>query len=192
MKFPSVQTLVQSTLATCKRFPLTIFFILIGWYCSLRIVHFNYLDEVSDAHYYYYNIIWSAYLGMLLSLIVYIYTERNQVTAVKKWLGILTTVLLVVVFYFSLPDHFSEGRLIQFTLFMVGLHLMVAFIPFTGKNEVNGFWQYNKSLFLRVLAAGLYSIVLYAGLALAILAVENLFSVKVNYRWYADLWLCIF
>ena len=190
MKFPSVHTLVQSTLATCRRFPLTILFILNACFFSLRMINFD--DQIRDAHYYYYNIIWSAYLGMLLSLIVYIYTERTQSPALKKWFGILSILVLVVIFYFSLPDHFSEARLIQFILFMAGLHLMVAFIPFTGKNEVNGFWQYNKSLFLRVLAAGLYSIVLYAGLALAILAVENLFSVKVNYRWYADLWLCIF
>ena len=190
MKFPSVHTLVQSTLATCRRFPLTILFILTACFFSLRMINFD--DQIRDAHYYYYNIIWSAYLGMLLSLIVYIYTERTQSPALKKWFGILGTLVLVVIFYFSLPDHFSEARLIQFILFMAGLHLMVAFIPFTGKNEVNGFWQYNKSLFLRVLTAGLYSIVLYAGLALAILAVENLFSVKVNYRWYADLWLCIF
>jgi hypothetical protein len=197
MKFPSVQTLVQSTLAVCKRFPLTILFVLISCFCSLMQAHNWYLFEYQDsryqaAHYYYFNVIWSSYLGMLLSLIVYIYAERNKVSIVKKWIGLLCTVVLVVIFYFSLPDYFSEGRFIQFVLFMVGLHLMVAFIPFTGKNELNGFWQYNKTLFLRVLSAALYSIVLYLGLALALLAVEKLFSVNLNYKWYTDLWICTF
>src|SRR5450631_4571338 len=119
MKFPSVQTLVQSTLAVCKRFPLTILFVLISCFCSLMQAHNWYLFDYQDsryqaAHYYYFNVIWSSYLGMLLSLIVYIYAERNKVSIVKKWIGLLCTVVLVVIFYFSLPDYFSEGRFIQF------------------------------------------------------------------------------
>jgi hypothetical protein len=191
MKFPSIQTLVQTTLATCRRFPLTILFTLIACYYSMRLNHVSYLNYDTDNHYYFNNIIWSAWLGMLLSLIAAVYSERNHVRAKIKWLAGIITVALVAAFYLSLPGHFSESRLKQFILFMVGLHLMVAFIPYTAKGEINGFWQYNKTLFLRFLAAVLYSGVLYIGLSLALLAVDKLFSVDIKYKWYLDLWICI-
>ena len=191
MKFPSIQTLVQATLTTIKRFPLTILFVLIGCFYSMRLNHFYYRYDEMESHYYYNNILWSAYMGMLLSLVVFLYAERNRLSVGLKWLGGILTVVLVVLFYLSLPDHFSEGRLKQFILFIVGLHLLVAFVPFTGSGEVNGFWQYNKSLFLRVLAAALYSLVLFVGLSLAMEAIEKLFSVDIKSKWYMDLWIII-
>ena len=195
MKFPSIQSLVQATLSTFKRFPLTIVFVLIACFYGLRISHDTFVNKNSsgvEVHYYYINIIWSAYLGMLLSLNVFLFSEKNRLSSGIKWLAGLFTVALVILFYFSLPDYFNAGRLKQFILFMAGLHLLVAFIPFTTSGEVNGFWQYNKTLFLRLLAAVLYSMVLFIGLSLAILAIEKLFSVTVKYKWYMDLWICIF
>ena len=191
MKFPSIHTLVQTTQATCRRFPLTILFTLIGCYYSIRLSHATFLYDTVDTHYYYNNVIWAAWLGMLLSLIVAVYSERNHVTVKIKWFAGIITILLVAFFYLSLPDHFSEARLKQYILFMTGLHLAVAFIPYTTRNEVKGFWQYNKTLFLRFLAAVLYASVLYIGLSIALLAVEKLFSVDIKYKWYLDLWICI-
>lgn len=190
MKFPSAQTLLQATLSTIKRFPLVILFAALGCFYGLRINHLRYDNE--GAHYYYTNIIWSAYLGMLLALIVAVYAERKYLSSKLKWLGGIITIALAGAYYFSLPDHFVELYLKQFTLFMIGLHLLVAFIPFTAKGEVNGFWQYNKTLFLRFLSAALYSSVLFMGLALAILAIEKLFSINIQDKWYLDLWICIF
>jgi hypothetical protein len=191
MKFPSIQTLVQATLNTCRRFPLTILFILAGCYYGMRINHLSYVYNDANDHYDYTNKIWSAFLGMLLSLNWTIYSERKKLSPIIKWAGIIITIALIVAFYFSLPDHFSEARLKQFILFTIGLHLLVAFIPFTAKGEVNGFWQYNKTLFLRILAAALYSAVLFIGLALAMLAIDKLFSVDIKSKWYVDLWICL-
>lgn len=50
------------------------------------------------------------------------------------------------------------------------------------------FWEFNKQLFLRILTSGLYSVVLYGGLALAILAVEKLFK----FDFYNNIYLYIF
>jgi hypothetical protein len=191
MKFPSIQTLVQTTLNTLRRFPFTILFMLIACYYSMRRNHVNYLNYGTDSHYYYNNIILSAWLGLLLSLVVVIYAERNQVSIKKKWLAGIINVALSIAFYFSLPDHYSEARQKQFMLFIVGLHLLVAFVPYTTRGEVNGFWQYNKTLFLRFLTAVLYSGVLFIGLSVALLAVENLFKVEIKYKWYLDLWICL-
>ena len=60
-----------------------------------------------------------------------------------------------------------------------------------GFDEPNGFWQYNKALFLRFLTAALYSAVLYLGLAVALLALEKLLGVTLPRDSYARLWFVI-
>lgn len=103
MKFPSIHTLVQTTLATCRRFPLTILFTLIGCYYSIRLSHATFLYDTVDTHYYYNNVIWAAWLGMLLSLIVAVYSERNHVTIKIKWFAGIITILLVAFFTCPCP-----------------------------------------------------------------------------------------
>jgi Domain of unknown function (DUF4153) len=190
MKFPSIQTILQETVATSKRFSLAILFMLVGSFFGVLVNHRPY--EIPDSHYYYINIIWSCYLGMLLALAVSLYAERNDYSIKRNILSALVIIVLIFFYYFSLPDHFDPSRNKQFILFIIGLHLFIAFAPFIVKNEVNGFWQYNKSLFLRFLSTALYSCVLFAGMALALLAVENLFKVEIRSKWYLDLWICIF
>jgi hypothetical protein len=190
MKFPSIQTIVQTAIVTTKRFTLAIVFMLVGSFFGMVVNHRPF--EIIDSHYYFINIIWSCYLGMLLTLAVSLYAERNEFSVKRKLLGSLMIIILIIIYYFSLPNHFNPTRNKQFILFIIGLHLFIAFAPFIVKNEVNGFWQYNKSLFLRFLSTALYSCVLYIGMALALLAIENLFKVEIRSKWYLDLWVCIF
>ncbi len=190
MKFPSIQTILQTTVATSERFSLAIAFMLVGSFFGMLVNHRPY--ELIDSRYYYINIIWSCYLGMLLALAATLYAERNEYPVKTKILSVLLIIILIIFYYFSLPNHFNPSRNKQFILFIIGLHLFIAFAPFIVKNEVNGFWQYNKSLFLRFLSTALYSCVLYAGMALALLAIENLFKVQIRSKWYLDLWICIF
>ncbi len=73
----------------------------------------------------------------------------------------------------------------------VALHLMVAVLPFGGNTTLQGFWQYNRVLFLRYLLAALYTVVLFAALALALLALDHLFGVHVRDRAYEWLWVLL-
>jgi hypothetical protein len=66
--------------------------------------------------------------------------------------------------------------------------LLVAFLPFFRKNTLNGFWQYNKSLFLRAFTTILYTVVLFGGLSGAIAAIQELFNVEFTEKIYAYLW----
>jgi hypothetical protein len=68
---------------------------------------------------------------------------------------------------------------------------MVAFLPFLGAGQSNGFWQYNKTLFLKFLSTALYSAVMFIGLAFALLAAKELFGIKFPDRRYFQLWVII-
>jgi len=190
MKFPSIQTLAEAALKTFRRFPFTLIYLLVAVFFSLRRNHLPF-DEFNK-HIAIYKMIYCSYLGMLLSLSVALYAERKKFSLTYQWIGGLTTVVLTVGYYFSLPDQWEGFNFRQIAQLIIGLHLLIAFAPFAQKGEVNGFWQYNKSLFLQILASALYSFVFFVGLSLALLAVEKLFSVNIHSKWYEDLSVIVF
>ncbi len=79
-------------------------------------------------------------------------------------------------------------RLIQFALAAL---LCAAFAPFVRRHEANAFWQWNRALFVRFVVGGLFSVVLFGGLAIAIAAMKPLFGLHVPERTIFDLWLTV-
>jgi hypothetical protein len=80
------------------------------------------------------------------------------------------------------------GRYVQLS---VAFHLLVAVAPVRRGSERAAFWEYNSRLFERFLLTTLYSVVLFAGLALALLALDKLFDVDLPRAAYARLWCVI-
>jgi hypothetical protein len=189
MKILSIHAFLDATKKACKRFPFALLFLIIGCVYLILINHLP--DEINGRHYYYKNIVWTAYLGMLLELVLAVFGERYFLSRGKSLFAGIIGAALLIVYYYSLPGQFSQVKSEQFLLFIIGLHLLISFAPFIGKGEVTGFWVYNKSLFLRILLAALYSGVLYLGLSLAMLAVEKLFNVEIHSKYYFDLWILI-
>ena len=193
MKIPSFSVLISATGTTFKRFYTTILFAVLASVFCILIFH---LKGNQDGRYQYFlNTVMSSYLGMLLSIAVTVFCERRRFgKPVRAGLQTLA-VILSVIYYFSLPVQYNTAALLRFELYAVALHLLIAFAPFTGRGEMNGFWQYNKTLFLRFLTTALYALVLYAGLSLALLAIEELFNVNIESKYYGDLWIltgCLF
>ncbi len=189
MRLPSLESLVSKTSFTFKRFPFALAAAICGSVYCIFLVNLRY--DVKESHYYYTNIIMTCYIGMLLFLAIQIFVERKKIKNPTALLLKLLAVAILIAYYFSLPAKFMVISFTRFSLFTIALHLIIAFVPFTAKDELNGFWQYNKILFLRILLSALYTIVLYLGLALAILAVEKLFKVDVNNKIYPDLWIVL-
>ncbi len=102
---------------------------------------------------------------------------------------------IISFFYISLPEENNNGISqtvpYRFVIWNIVFHLVAAFSAFSNYTEINGFWQWNKTLFLRFLLASLYSVVLYFGLAGAILAIDNLFSIDIIDKVYMRLWIVI-
>jgi hypothetical protein len=82
----------------------------------------------------------------------------------------------------------EETMVLEVIGYALASHLLVAFLPFFRKNTLNGFWQYNKSLFLRAFTTILYTGVLFAGLSGAIAAIQELFDVEFTAKIFAYLW----
>jgi hypothetical protein len=82
-------------------------------------------------------------------------------------------------------------QVLHYMQLSLGMHLLASALPYIGRGEERGFWQYNRTLFLRFLTGALYSAVLFAGLAVALVAIDNLFGLDVDEELYFNLWALI-
>jgi len=189
MKFPSVQSLLSHFTGSFRRFPLAICAAIAASVFAIIFVHLDHSRQMESE--YFWNVVTSCFLGMLLFIAVTAYSERNVKGRSVSILLQFGALVLVVAYYFSLPVQMELVSMVRFLLFAIALHLLIAFAPFIGFREMNGFWQYNKILLLRILVAAIYSSAFYIGLSLAILAINELFKAGISERIYVDLWIAI-
>ncbi|MGV3508042.1 MAG: DUF4153 domain-containing protein, partial [Sphingobacteriaceae bacterium] len=95
----------------------------------------------------------------------------------KKLIIYISSLVLSIGFLFAFNPMKRESDIVRFLMISFGFHLLVAFAAFIGReNQVNAFWQFNKTLFLRFLTGVLYSGVLYVGLCAAVASMNFLFN----------------
>jgi hypothetical protein len=128
-------------------------------------------------------------LGLILFFVLELYSERRGNKPVLRRGLMVLGVLLLITYYFLLPDSPAFKEVMRYLLWMIALHLAASFAAYLNWKVENGFWQFNKSLFLRLLTAALYTAVLFLGLLLAILAFDQLFDVKIDQKVYPRLWI---
>ncbi len=185
MKLPSLQSLWQQTTKVFLRFPLqvllTVFATGIWWYLIDK-ENYNGVLETNLI-----KLLCISNLALTLLLAADLYAEVKQFSTIKKWIFRIIALLICLGLFFVLHPSQTEADLYRLLILSFAFHLLVACFPFVGNNNLNGFWHYNKTLFLRFLTSILYAGVLYAGLSIAILAIDGLFNVNIDYRVYLKL-----
>jgi len=195
MKLPSLQQLYNGFVNVIKRFPLQFIFAVAATLCWCYYIHISdyrdYSEQNENLKDHLIKAIAILNLALTLLLALDLISERNQYAVKKKWLLRLGGLLICVLLYFSLDPTNYSADLYRIFLFAFAFHLLVAFAPFIGQENVNGFWQFNKALFLRFLTSALYSAVLYAGLAIALVAINGLFNAEIKWQTYMILFAII-
>ena len=186
MKLPSLSTLLEAGKKGLSRFPLTLFISFLGVIIAIYLFENN-SDEVTRMA----NLLHVCIIGIGLSISGILLSEAYKFSGTKKLMVNAIVVAMLGLYYFLLPDEYSLKHIYRSVLLAAGIHLFISFIPFWGKNKINGFWQFNKLLFIRILLSGLYSAVLYGGLSVALLAISELFSVTIDGKLYGQLWIAI-
>src|SRR5665647_3558162 len=190
MKLPSLESLFTNATITFKRFPLAIISAIVGAFYCISISHLPY--DLMNSHYYYWNIVMSCYIGMLLFVGISIYCNRRKLKSKANALVQIAGIAIIIVYYFSLPPQFMTISFTRFVLFTLILHLLIAFIPFISNGEINGFWQYNKIIFLRFLSAALYTVVLYLVIGFSIGVIFSLLLIYPVRNDENNKWILIF
>jgi hypothetical protein len=115
---------------------------------------------------------------------------------VRERIGDLTRAPLEIVglpvlagWFFSLPRVMHDGPgivYIRWGLLLAALHFAAAVSAYLRQVPGDGFWQFNRRIFLRFCLATLYTCVLTIGLELALLSADKLFELKLE-KSYLDL-----
>ena len=189
MKFPSLKSLAEGALDTIKRYPFEILFAFAGTIAATTEIELKQLSRINEG--WCIRVIMIANLGLLLSLSATLYTRSLNLPIARRrlirWGAAIFAAFLILIVNPSV----READYVRFFLMSLSFHLLVAFAAFTGRGQLQGFWQFNKTLFLRFLTSALYGVVLFLGLAAAIAATNFLFNFKFEGDTYAILWVWI-
>jgi hypothetical protein len=186
MKLPSIDHIVGEAGRTVRRFPVALLVALIGTIASLILI------DTSDGTQplALYNVLFACVLGFPLLLAVAVSTEvypcNTRTTALAH-----TAVLVALGLYAcSLPGDIPnapEMHGARLALLSVAAWLAVVVMPWLRTGRHHGFWQYARALVVRMLATALFTGVLYAGLAFALAALENLFGIEIRGQRFGEL-----
>jgi len=175
---------------TLRRFPYVLAIAALGTIVSIVIVEQERHGHQASA----YPVLFAALLGVPFLVALKLFAEKRR-WSIMRITGLqLTGVILLAAYAWSLPVDTPAApaiHMIRFLMLVTGMHLLVAVSPWLGRGQENGFWHFNRILFLRLLTAALFSHVLYAGLAIALAAVENLFEVNIPGERYLQLWILL-
>jgi hypothetical protein len=185
MKLPSIEQIWQETRRTVLRFLLVIVNAALGTLAAIILI------EKQPSSSPYVKILYATLLGIPLLTSVALVAEK------RKWrIGAaagcqIFSLLLLIAYGYSAPSALDAPamHLIRLVLLAVAAHLFVAVAPFSAAGELNGFWQYNKTLLYRIMTAVFYSGVLFVGFAIALAALDQLFGVNIPPKRYAELWV---
>ncbi len=176
----AISNLRQGIQSTIQRYPtviaIAVIVTLLGW----RFVHLT-SHSIYSSNYDKQAWIWL--LLSLCSLAMPVAFAAHAIYSVGKKTPaiVIFAVLPLLLLFFAWSVEYEINTPYEFLLYFLWSlsgHFLAAIAAFWHSDEINGFWQWNKQLFLRFLLSGLYSSVLYIGIAGALLAIRLLFNWK--------------
>lgn len=179
--FPSVSDILKKASASFKRFPLALIASFLTSIIIIILIDHKPTDVLFIDRHILEKVGLLTFLSMHLFIAFKMLAERYH-WSISKTFGLQVLVLiLMIAYYFRLPENMFEIDKfgIQYVLFLICSLFLIAFLPYSKIKSLQGFWQYNKTLFLGYLVAHLYAQVLSTGLVIALAALDHLFNVDV-------------
>lgn len=186
MKFPSIAQLQKDGASAALRFPFSLLFGILAAGLSCWLIE---MDPIEDLR--LVNLLLTFALGIPLYFCIAVLAERKDFSSFQKQISWIVGLVILGLIYFSFPSEetFTNTRVpyIRYAIYNLAIHLMVAFLPYFGSDNQEGFWNYNKTLFIRLVLGVYYSLVIFIGISLALLAINALFDANIQGKIYAQI-----
>jgi len=189
LRLPSVHRLITSAKLALERFPAVLLAALCGAVLSWELITLP--TAVSNLQPLLTRLLMTAVLGISLFFVAALLSERRS-APIWRILPIAAGAAILAAYYFSYYLNSPKVFLFRFWQFLLVAHLVVAFAPYLSPGETHGFWQFNRIIFHRILLSALYSCVIYGGLAIALLAIDQLLGIHVGSRVYYALYCAVY
>lgn len=171
--------LLQAFTRACVRFPGAVISAAMAVVAIFVLIHpDNHGDD--DA----WGRMWmTAQIGIPFMTAIVVFAEDKKWSLQKQWIAQIAGALLLVLYWYFLDIKGAGAEYTdvpQYIATLLVAHLLVAVAPYFNKRPVRDFWEYNKQIFANWLIGAAFTVILFAGLSLAILAVDQLFNLNID------------
>ena len=136
----------------------------------------------------------AGFIGFLTALLWTLYCEVQSLSRQIFIYGTILLLILLGIYYMLIPTDFGTGHPC-FWLTTIGLsiilHLLISIVPYTKKYRTSHFVVYNVTLFNSWMQSALFALLAHLALALAIVALDQLFNLNVKPIFYFRLFIFI-
>ncbi|MFZ4633198.1 MAG: DUF4153 domain-containing protein [Saprospiraceae bacterium] len=182
MRLPSLEQISQAVFGALMRFPFTLTAAIAATYALMWLI-----EDGGDPA----SRLWmTAQLGIPLLLACEISSKNPLIRWGLPVLGLGLLALYYTTLQVDDPG-FEYRGLPRFLSLLTAAHLLVAAVPYLNTRSIADFWTYNKDLLANWLTGAAYALVLYLTLALAILAVNQLFNFDIDNKVYVHLFVLL-
>ncbi len=190
MRLPSFEKVLREADRTLRRFPFVLGCAALGTAAILILIDHEGPSEPSIL----FKALFGAILGLPLLTALTLVSERRGWSRGVAPAVQIAGVLALVAYGFTVPRELDGAPIYhvqRLAMLVIALCGFLVVGPYLRRGQINGFWQYGKVLVFRVLLAGLYSGTLFAGLAIALAALDNLFGINIPGKRFPELWCLI-
>ena len=188
MKLPSLSFLAQAFFGAWRRFPFTMISAAIGVAILMAAIENNKGDDDLMK-------VWMmAQIGLPFFTGLVAFAESKAWSFTRKMALQAGGLGLLVLYFFFIKLHAKNLETVQlprYIGFLAIAHLIAAVAPYLNRLSVADFWEYNKQLFANFIVGAAYTLILFSGLSLALLAVNELFALDMNQKIYAHLFVLL-
>jgi hypothetical protein len=192
MKLSSIKSMLSNAKIAFFRFPATILSAVIFAFVVIVMIE----QDKDFERFSQLNLLLTSLIGISSFFLAQIFFE-TYFNSWKQRASIYGIVfILLALIYLSLPNAQSQFihafPYINYLIYFITAHLMIAIIPFVKEKKYNGFWNYNKLLFIRIIVTQIFSTVLSTGLLLALGAIKMLFDVTLDDKLFPEIYVTVF
>ena len=169
---PSLGEIVSKAKNTFNRFPITLSWAVIGTFFTLSTIENDTFDDIFTG-----IIILIFALGISWLIATRFFLEQFKK---KSYWVFLIPFNFLTAFYFSIDIdayRIDKNSIIRFFLYFIAGHLFVMIAPLFIKWDKSAYFNYLKAVFISIVRSLFFSLILYLGIVLALLAVKHLFNV---------------
>ena len=184
MRLPTLDRVAAAAGQAARRFPVALACAVVAAVSGMLLIDSS-NEELFE------RLLYASTLGLPLFVGLTFLAERRGWSGGHRALVRVAGLLALAALFFLYQRWSEEVAALRYVQLSVAFHLFAAFAPFIRAGTLNGFWQYNRSLFLRGLTTAVFAGVLFVGLSGALAGVDNLLGVDVEGETYGRLWFFI-
>lgn len=190
VKLPSISQAFDDARRTFVRFPFVVLDAIVGTACALILTDHEGPPEPTIL----FQVVFAAVFCFPLLTGLAITAEKKKWSSLVSLGAQLAAVALAVLYSLYVPKELMGApniHVIRLVMLTTGWVLFAFAVPYFRHENELGYWNYCETLVMRVVTAYLYTVVLWAGLAIALAALDNLFGVYIPGKRYGELWVLI-